>query len=41
MAVWALARLGEIETLRRARERLLPSESDPAVLAEWAEAIPN
>jgi epoxyqueuosine reductase len=35
MAIWALARLGEVEALRRARERLLLSESDPAVRAEW------
>ena len=41
MAVWALARLGEVEALRGARERLLPLESDPAVLAEWAEAVPT
>ncbi|MGH7036263.1 MAG: tRNA epoxyqueuosine(34) reductase QueG [Stellaceae bacterium] len=41
MAVWALARLGEAEALRCARERLLQSESDPAVRAEWAEAVPN
>ena len=41
MAVWALARLGEIEMLRGARERLLSGEDDPAVRAEWAEALPN
>jgi epoxyqueuosine reductase len=41
MAIWALARLGEVEALRCARERLLLSERDPAVLAEWAEAVPN
>ena len=35
MAVWALGRLTDGESFKRARARHLPDEPDPAVRAEW------
>ena len=38
MAVWALARLADVDTLMAARRAYLPSERDEAVRQEWQEA---
>jgi epoxyqueuosine reductase len=35
MAVWALARLLNADSFQLLRARHLPTESDPAVRAEW------
>ncbi|MHA1153338.1 MAG: tRNA epoxyqueuosine(34) reductase QueG [Alphaproteobacteria bacterium] len=37
MAVWALQRLADEDSYRRARARHLPDEPDPAVRVEWGE----
>ena len=39
MAVWALSRLTDAEAFAKLRDRHGPSEADPAVCAEWSEAV--